>query len=274
MDTRFISLNGTLVDANQAVLSVSDLAIQRGYGIFDFLKTIDGKPVFMNDHIDRFFHSAEIMGLAVGLERTAIFKNVNALMTKNNFANSGIKIILTGGDSADGYTPSIPNLLIIQTPFAVNPSAFEKGTRLVTYNHQRQLPDVKTIDYLQAIRLRGFIADNEADDVLYHHNEQVCECPRANFFIVTNDQIITPKSNILHGITRKKLLTFQIAGYEIIADDFTIDRIKDAHEAFVCSSTKNILPVLKVDGQPIGSGTVGSVTRQLQEKLLQAISDN
>jgi branched-chain amino acid aminotransferase len=140
------------------------------------------------------------------------------------------------------------------------------GTRLATYQHQRQLPQVKTIDYLMAIRLQHFIKENNADDVLYDNGNEICECPRSNFFIVTkNDEIITPSKNILRGITRKKILGFsesKISEGTIKAAD-----ISNIKEAFITSTTKNILPVLKIDGKEVGDGNPGKITRGLYERL-------
>ncbi len=84
---------------------------------------------------------------------------------------------MTGGYSEDNYPMSKPNLLITQSPFTFDNEKFNTGTRLVTYQHQRQLPQVKTIDYLMAIRLQRFIKENNADDVLYDNGNEICECP-------------------------------------------------------------------------------------------------
>lgn len=273
MPAKFVSVNGQLLEKDRASILVSDLAIQRGYGIFDFLKTIDGKPIFLKDHLDRFFHSAMQMGLDGGLDRTDITRQVEALMAANQIADSGLKIILTGGYSQDGYSPAKPNLIINQSPFSVSSSNFEKGTRLMTFNHQRQLPEIKTIDYLQAIRLQRSVAESGSDDVLYHHNSQICECPRANLFIVGENTIRTPKSNILAGITRKKILNFRVDGYQVMAEDFNLEDLYTAKEAFVSSSTKNILPVLEIDGKQIGTGKPGMVTSIVHSQLLAAIDN-
>jgi branched-chain amino acid aminotransferase len=146
-------------------------------------------------------------------------------------------------------------------------TGFEKGIRLVTFEHQRQLPYVKTIDYLQAIRLQQFIRQNNAGDVLYQSASGIGECPRSNFFIVTNnDEIITPDKNILHGITRKKIL--QLTGFNTTAAAIYPEQITTVKEAFITSTTKIILPVLNIDGHTIGDGKPGSMTREIFKRLL------
>lgn len=271
MSAKYISINTELVQEADAKIHVSDLSIQRGFGIFDFLKTINGQPIFIENHFDRFYNSAKELDLTINYNRKQLLNAVKALMEKNNMPNSGIKFILTGGFSDDGYTIGEPNLVITQSPFEYDATGFEKGTKLVTYNHQRQLAVIKTIDYLQAIRLQPYIKQNNADDVLYHHNGLVRECPRANFFIVKDQKIISPKTDILKGITRSKVLGMTVEGFAMVEEDFSLEDLAKADEAFITSSTKNVLPVLEIDGQKFGDGKPGKITRQLNEQFKELI---
>jgi D-alanine transaminase/branched-chain amino acid aminotransferase len=250
-----------------AKIAINDLSIQRGYGIFDFFRTRDHRPVFLDDHLDRFYHSAEAMRLPVEPSRNTLKQLIAGLIERNGLPHSGIRLTLTGGYSENGYTLAKPNLLITQSAYTFNGAAFEKGIRLVTYDHQRQLPRVKTIDYLQSIYLQPFISEKQADDVLYHEHGAVRECPRANFFIVTkNGEILTPGEKILKGITRNKILGLE----NLRAKEGTVllEDIRDAREAFVTSTTKVVLPVLEIDGQMIGDGKPGEITRHIYETLI------
>ncbi|WP_231491600.1 aminotransferase class IV [Pedobacter sp. Leaf170] len=266
----YISINNELFSEADAKISVSDLSVQRGFGIFDFLQTINNHPVFLNDYLNRFFNSVKEMNMYPNFDRNQIREAVFALINKNNIPNSGIKIILTGGYAEDGYTMTKPNLIIIQTPLNIieNPT---KPIKLVSYNHQRQLPQVKTIDYLQAIRLQGFIKENNADDLLYHNNGLVRECPRANIFMVNDTEIITAKTEILGGITRSKILRMEIEAYTVIEKDFTLDEMYAAKEVFITSSTKNVWPVSFIDGKQIGDGN-HQIAKSLNNKLLNLIN--
>ncbi|WP_439505460.1 aminotransferase class IV [Sediminibacterium sp.] len=269
MSDLYISVNGEMMLANSLSINASDLAIQRGYGIFDFLVTVNGKPIFLEDHINRFYLSAESMHLPVLLDKSALIATIEALMQKNNLPNSGIRITLTGGNSPDGYSIGNPNLIISQSLFNYSNQVFDKGLKLITYEHQRQLPHIKTIDYLKAIYLQPTIKAAGADDVLYHFNEWITECPRANFFIVTNqEEVLTPKKNILQGVTRKKI--FELNGYTIKEANISLDMLFSAKEAFISSSTKNILPVNSINGNLIGEGKPGPITRNLYEQLVQS----
>lgn len=270
----YISINFELYKEDEAKILVTDLALQRGYGIFDFLKTINNQIIFKEDHFNRFYNSAKELNLEINFSEEQLFKAIEELMIKNNTPNSGIKFILTGGYSEDGYSIAKPNLIITQVPFEIAKNSLQNGIKLVTYNHQRQLAGIKTIDYLQAIRLQPFIKKNGANDVLYHHNGSLRECPRANFFIVKENEVFTPKIDILKGVTRGKVLLFNNENYSIKESDITLADLNEASEAFITSSTKNILPIWSIDGKEIGNGKTGKITTLIHQGLVALIQQN
>ena len=273
MNNYYTYVNGEILLQGEAKILVTDLAIQRGYGIFDFLKTVNGKVIFIEDYFDRFYNSAKEMHLDIQIKRPQLREEINALLAKNNLPNSSLKLILTGGYSEDGYQIATPNLIMVQAPYEYAESSFYKGLSLLSHNYQRQLPTVKTIDYLQAIHLQPLLNLKKADDLLYHCDGQVRECPRANIFIVKDNTVLTPGTNILKGITRKKILSTQIDGLDIKVQDFDLDDFANADEAFISSSTKNILPVTSLNGKPIGDGKIGTTTTQLNQELLTLIKN-
>ncbi len=235
---------------NQTGMSLNDLLIQRGYGIFDYLRVVENKPLFVQDHLDRLYQSAAIMHMEVPQSKEAILKIVMELVAKNNMPYSGLKLIVSGGDSSDGYTLQKPRLTIIQQPlpvpsnqFAVNP--FE----LMSHSFQRQLPEVKTTDYLMAIYLQPQLKAFGGQDILYTSEGMIRECPRSNFFLISeHGHIVTPKDQILKGITRKNILAEASAhGITIEERPITLEEIKTAKGAFIASSTKRIIAVTKID---------------------------
>jgi D-alanine transaminase/branched-chain amino acid aminotransferase len=188
--------------------------------------------------------------LPVPLGKSQLEIIIHELINRNGIADSGIKLTLTGGYSPDGYSIAEPNLIIAQHPLQLpTQETVDKGIKLITYEHQRQLPQVKTIDYLMAIWLQPLIKEKGADDVLYFFNDVVCECPRANFFIITKeDKLVTPAQNILKGITRKKILeNAGFLGLTVEERDIKIEELKTAKSAFICSTTKAVLPVMQID---------------------------
>jgi branched-chain amino acid aminotransferase len=276
----FVIVHDDLVPAGLASLLISDLSIQRGYGIFDFFKSLNHTPIFIDEHLDRFFHSARQLRLTVAKTREELLALINTLQQKNNIPDSGIRIMLTGGYSPDGYTLVKPNLVISQYPLQVPISeAFQKSVRLITYPHQRQMPETKTIDYLMAIWLQPHIRENGADDVLYHNDGVLSECPRSNFFIVTaGDVLVTPARHILKGIIRGKVLELARRQFKTEERDIGLEELLTAKEAFITSTTKHILPVVRIDDKAIGRGLPGEgepgpVSRWLNQELYQLVKD-
>jgi len=270
---QWVFINENFVAASDAELSYRDLAIQRGYGIFDFFRINNGQPVFIDDHLDRFYRSADDMHLSVNYTKQELKVLIEEMINKNGIINSGIRITLTGGYSNDGYTLSKPNLIISQQHFQpCTEEQFDRGIKLMTHNHQRQLSHVKTIDYLMAIRLQPKLKSIGADDILYHDNGLIRECPRANFFLITKDNVlVTASKNILKGITRMKLLQMQQSIIPVEERDIHLDEIRSAKEAFITSSTKQILPVCQID-EHVFSGSfpfARALNAQLTEVIMQ-----
>lgn len=271
MSNQYIVINNKLYANDEALLQVNDLAVQRGYAVFDFFRIHNGKPVFLNDHLSRLYQSAAMMHLHLSYSKEQLTELIHQLMLKNNLPESGMRITLTGGYSSNGYDIATPNLIITQQPLHINAN---KGLRLITHQYQRQLSAVKTIDYLMAIYLKKNIEEQGADDVLYCNGRFIRECPRANFFIVLpGKKVITPRTDILSGITRRQLLQ-NIAGHgvDVFETDVTMDDLQQAEEAFVTSTTKSIQPVITVNGQFVGKGVPGNVTLNLQSWFQQTVN--
>lgn len=264
----WIFLNDAMVRGKDAVLHIRDLSIQRGYGIFDFVKIVEDRPVFIDDHLQRFYASAEQMRLPVPYNRGQIKNIIADLLKANESSQTGIRLTLTGGYSADAYQVSKPNFIIETRPYS-EPAAEQlaQGIHLITYEHQRQLPQVKSIDYLMAIWLQDRVRQYGADDVLYHQGGWITECPRSNFFIVQHDDtVITPSHNILKGVVRKNLLQWAPGKFKILEKDLSLQDVKQAKEAFITSTTKTIVPVSRIDNH-IFPGDRRSTNRLRQEML-------
>lgn len=265
----YVFLNDQFVEAEKAVLHISDLAIQRGYGIFDFFRVRNNVLLYVEDHLDRFLASAKIMHLESPYDKDKLLAILKELLAKNNIPNAGIKMILTGGYSPDAYLPVKPNFIIQQSPLEFQDTLTPKSVSIITHEFTRDLPSAKSINYSMGIWLQKKVVESKADDVLYHQNGLVTEFPRCNFFIVTADnEVLTPADDSLKGVTRKKLLELNGKGFTIREAAVTTDDVHKAKEAFLTSSTKRIQAVVKIDGQPVGNGQPGEITTQLLAKLI------
>jgi len=268
---KWIFINNDFVEEGKPVLQAGDMAVQRGYGVFDFFRTRNNKPLFLDDYLDRFFNSAKEMFIIIPLGREDLKENIYRLMAMNNMRESGIRITVTGGYSADSYSVAEGNIIIQQQPL-IQPSEekFLNGVKIITYPYLRDLPHIKSINYLMGVWLQKHLKEKQLDDVLYFQNDIITEFPRSNVFIVTQDrELVTPAHNVLAGITRKKIL--QLAPDIILTStrDVLTDELKNATEVFMASTTRRILPVTEIDGEKVGDGKPGSITTRLYKRLLE-----
>jgi branched-chain amino acid aminotransferase len=270
----FVYLNDQFIEAEKASLHVSDLAIQRGYGIFDFFRVRDNILLYVEDHLDRFMQSASILRLHSPYSKDQLISILCELLKRNNLPASGIRMILTGGYSPDAYQPVAPNFIVMQSELAFQDSQTPKTVSMITHEFVRDIPEAKTINYTMGIWLHQKIKEQQADDVLYHRNGVVSEFPRCNFFMVTKDNvIITPDRYVLKGVTRKKILEHAPAHFRVKEAAVTLQDILIAKEAFLTSTTKRIQSIVKMDGQVIGDGKPGVVTMALLKMLVEKEGD-
>ncbi|KAA3437684.1 aminotransferase class IV [Rufibacter hautae] len=264
-------LNEEFQPLESTYLHVSDLAIQRGYGIFDFFKTQHGHPLFLDDYLDRFYNSAQLMMLEVPLSAEELKVAITRLIQMNGLADSGVKMILTGGYSENGYNPGPSNLLMVEQPLTLpSPEQLAAGIKIITHEYVRELAEAKTINYTMGIRLIQKVKQQGADDVLYHQNGVVSEFPRSNFFLVKADNtLVTPAKDVLKGITRKNVLEIAARKYNVEEGTVTLQDLAQAKEAFMTSTTKRILPIVAVEGKLVGNGKPGEVSLDLLQELVQ-----
>lgn len=261
-----VYLNGQYVPKAEAALNVADLAILRGFGIFDYFRYANGKPRFIEDHLDRFFRSADLLDLKIPASREDLREAVHQLIVRNKVPDGGIRFVLTGGYAPDGYTPTNPNLVGLAYPFqGPAPEQYATGVKVLLHHYERQFPQVKSIDYLEGIRIQPMLRAKGVDYALYVDRDgNVRESDRSNYLIVKDGVLITPVDNILHGITRLHLLKLAAQlGIPVEERTVSVAELKTADEAIICSSVKGAMPITEIDGLPVADGGIGPVCQRL-----------
>jgi D-alanine transaminase/branched-chain amino acid aminotransferase len=263
-----IYLNGDILPSEKAQIHVSDLGLVRGYGIFDFFRAIDGQPIFIEDHLDRFENSARLMGLPIPESRERLREIILEIIRLNPHHLLGVKMIMTGGYSEDGYTPAEKsNLIVIGKPFEFKPA--DVGMKLMSMEYRREIPEIKTLNYIVPIRAIQQMKAQGADDLLYYRDGKISESSRSNIFIIKNERIITPVDGALFGVTRKHILNFAQKYFSVEERDVTVQEFWEADEVFTTGSTKRIVAITKTDNQVFSDGKVGRITKKLQELFLE-----
>ncbi len=272
---KYHNINGEIVSIENAVINVSDLGFLRGYSVFDYFKIYKGQPVFIEDHLARLERSANELGLQLPYSKTELVEKIIALAKANEMDFGGIKIILTGGYSSDGFLPTTPNVVMLAGKLPMyDRSLYTKGSKLMAYEYIRETPYTKTTNYLKPISIQQEIEAAEAFDVLYHDGVYISESARSNFFIINHEgTIITPDKDALKGITRKHVLAIARKHFNVEIRPLSIKETMAAREAFITSTTKGIMPVRQVDFWRINKGIIGDTTKQLMELFQQHLEE-
>jgi branched-chain amino acid aminotransferase len=266
--TRMFYVNGKYLPADQAKISVLDLGLLRGYGVFDYLRTYRGQPFHLKDHLFRLNYSAQQIGLHLPHSMEEIESIVMRLLQQNNSPESSIKIVLTGGVSEDQMLPhKEPTLTIFVYPFTPFPGHYyTEGIKAITTRLHRILPSVKTTQYIPAILALQKGRLHNAQEALYlNERSELLEATTSNFFAFDQKgNLLTPHSEeILFGITREVLIQIASAHFPLQMRPIAYAEIPDFEEAFLTSSNKEVMPLIQIDNHLIGNGTVGEKTKQL-----------
>lgn len=256
--------NGELIDESKASISIHSVGVQRGFGIFDLFRGRNGKPVFMEDHLDRFDRSQQFLGLDHLITKEEIRQAVADLQLKNGFLESSFKLMLLGDGSEADYALK-PFFYITNSDLSnhTNPET----ASIILHEYLREYPEIKSINYLTSNYLHRKRMKANAVDVIYHKKGLISEASRSNVFVVVDGAMITPKHNILAGITRKNILEMADNIAPIHVQNLTVDDFKSANEIFITSTLKEVLPIAEVDGVKIGDGRVGPITRKIKERF-------
>ncbi len=153
------------------------------------------------------------------------------------------------------------------------PEAYREGVQLVTTSVERQKPKAKTTDFIKpASEVRKLLPENVEDALIVNDTSQMLEGTSSNFFAIKGGEIWTAEENILPGITRSMVLEeARQAGYPVHLEPVTVDDLPLLDEAFITSSSRGVLPVVKINDQTIGSGVPGRVTKELEKRYQQRL---
>ncbi len=268
MKTNYCYLNGKILPVQDAMVNVYDIGLLRGYGIYEGITTYKSKPFRLADHLARFRLSAKALDLLIPISDKQIEEVITSLVAKNGFDRTNLRMILTGGNTIAGieYDANQPTLYILAEEYKSLPSElYTSGASLIAHEHQRALPEYKTINYITAVQVQKKRKAKGAIEVLYVSDGKVLEAATSNIFIVKDGVVITPQKNVLAGITRKVAIVLAQKKYKVIEREVTTEELFSADEVFLTASYKEIVPIVVIDGKKIATGKVGEATQVLMK---------
>lgn len=246
-----------------------DLGVLRGYGVFDVMKMVNGKIFLFDEHFKRLSDSADYLGVELPLGKNEIERIINKLILKNKVKQASIRIVLTGGRSADAmhFDSNTPTFYILVSEFKpLKLELFKNGIKLATVDHSRDAAEIKTTNYVEAVKnINERQKKEKFFEILYVSNGIVLEASTSNFFAFIGDKLIAPKDNILKGITRNLVIKLAKKEFEVEERELKTEELNLAAEAFIAATNKDIVPVVKIDDKKIGAGKPGKNTKRLME---------
>lgn len=272
-----VNVNGTVSDAAHAVVSVFDHGFLYGEGVYETLRTYDGRPFLFARHCRRLRQSADLIGLALPCPEAELRAEVERTLAAAALPGEAyVRVLVTRGVGDLTYDPRAtptPTLVIIVKPHVEPPVTwFEAGVRVslvsVVRNHPETVsPLIKSNNLMNsALAMQEAMRAGAVEAVMRNHRGEIAECSTANLFIVRAGSLLTPPidAGVLPGITREFL--FEVAAQEgMPAREATLHDadLFGADEVFLTSTTREVLPIVQVDDRVIGGGAPGPVTRRL-----------
>lgn len=270
-------VNGEFVPAAAAGLAVADLGVVRGYGVFDVLRTYGPAPFALRQHLERLAQSAARIELPLPWSLAQLTEIVHATLARNDHPHDvTVRLIVTGGVSSNFLMPEEnPSLAVILAPVRpYTPELYATGGRLITVDFARFMPEVKSINYVTGVLGQKRARAAGAVEALYRTPDgDVTECTTSNFFVLRGEQLITPAAEVLQGVTRNIVLDIASDMFEVVMAPLRYAELGDYDEAFITSTTKEVMPIVQVDEFQIGRGHPGLRTQQLRAAFHQTVAD-
>lgn len=274
MSERYAYWNGVILPADEIHISPFDLGVLRGYGVFDVMRTENGKPFLWERHWQRFEKSAQTLGLTLPVTMDEYHVILTDLLRKNNLNKVSIRTVLTGGTSESAFLPDgKETFMILITPFlAIDAKYHREGAKLVTLEYARDYPHAKITNYTAAISRANWRHEQEALEILFVRDGQALEASTSNFAIFQGDTLVAPKEGILLGVTRG--LTLELArelGFKVEERDVMLEEVLRADEVLLTATNKYIVPVVHIDDTKIGDGRPGERTKKLMQAMQEFV---
>jgi branched-chain amino acid aminotransferase len=273
-----VMINGVLVPPERAQVSVFDRGFLYGDSVFESLRSYQGIPFALDEHLARLKRSADRVAIALPVSLATLRNEVRHALSVHGSPNSYLRLTLTRGTGRSlGLDPELadePLRVLIVTALALPPpETYEHGISAITYRAERPsdaagVADAKIGNYLLAVMaMRAARASGAREALIEDAHGHILEAAAANVFAVISGKLVTPPESaaILPGITRGHVLELaRSSGLEVELRAIQKSELGSAAEVFVSSSIRELVPVVSIDGRPVGNGTPGPKTRELQ----------
>ncbi len=284
MAESIVFLNGLFMPLPLARVSVTDRGFSYGDGLFETMRSYQGKIFRLEAHLERLYQSLDLIYLSVSMTPGEMKTVVGETLLKNRQSNCMIRLTVSRGEQSAGFhidPDAAPTLVIIVRPMEELPEDwYEHGIDISLFPETAQKVggfsrSIKSCNFLNNILIREQAQRrNSTEGILMDDRGRVTEGTTSNIFIVKQGTLMTPEINehILPGITRQAVLDIALLkGIPVARQTITPEDIYHAEEVFITNSRIEILPVRRADEKTIGDGNPGPITRLLHEEFLKIV---
>jgi len=279
-----VYVDGQLVDKADAKISVYDHGLLYGDGVFEGIRVYGGKVFLLTEHVVRLYESALAIRLTIPISQEQMVADVEKTVAANRIVDGYVRLVVTRGAGSLGLDirkTEHPQVIIIADTITLYPEEFyEDGLSIITAstlrNHSAALsPRVKSLNYLNNILAKIEAVDAGCQEALMlNHKGEVAECTGDNIFIAKHGKLKTPPTDagILEGITRNAVIELaEAAGLDVSQMTLVRHDIYTADECFLTGTAAEVVPVVNLDGRPIGDGKPGPITQDLRARFQKLV---
>jgi D-alanine transaminase len=281
---RVAYVNGRYESLADAAVNVEDRGYQFADGIYEVCLLVDGRFWDEDGHFDRMERSLSELSMSMPMSRPALKAVIAALLRKNRLKNALVYVQVTRGVAARNHAfppdGTVPSIVITAKPYnlAANEALASRGVGVLTMSDQRWARvDIKTVSLLPNCLAKQAAREAGAFEAWLVRDGKVTEGASSNAWIVNGKgELITHPlgHEILGGITRQTAIRCaEEMQMKVVERAFTVAEAQRAHEAFITAATLLVMPVVSIDGRPVGSGKPGPVAQRLREAYLRRCSE-
>ncbi len=271
-------VNGKFVSLDEKVIPIDERGHQFGDGVYEVIRFYGGKPFMLAEHLERLMKSAKAIRLPVTQSADDFRQIISTAVEKSGLSDCYVYLQITRGIAKRNHLfPDVP-VSVTMTVREATPLAAEvreKGVSAITREDERWANCyIKSLNLLPNILAKQEAHDAGAFEAILIRDGVVTEGSSSNVFIVKNGTVITPplSKHILAGITRMAVLNIlKETGIPYEEKNFSEKELLGADEVFITSTTSEVLPVVSINGLPVGSGKPGELTKWIYKEFQKRI---
>ncbi len=277
-----VFLNGKLVDAGKASVSVSDSGLLYGAGLFETMRTRAGRVFALKDHLDRLFFSAKTLSIDIGCDKEYITDAIYEVLRANDLKDARMRLTVTGGPMSQPAEERKSTLLITAAKLAAYPPQYYRKGVMVLLCPYRQNPNDpmcghKVTSYFPRMIALKFAHEKGAAEALWFTTDnRLAEGCISNVFLVRDSALYTPpiSTPVLAGVARKAVCRIAVDNsIELVEKDLFIDDVLSADEVLLTNVIMQVMPVNGVEKHTVGEGKVGPMAKKLKKSFDEMVEN-